>query len=235
LDGRNLGAGLVVGLLIGAVMTYAIAGPVTGRTVTVNSVATTTLTSTGVSTQDLTITATQSGGVTNYSSVATITGYGSAVFHSSNKIWNFSVTLNNLKYAGQGHTIYAYVNLTNISNQTQKVREVNPLVDPVLYCSSQDGFQSCTLGQKVWSLFDSGVGGISLVNITAGPGSWYFSGPYPISIPFEFGNGGVFTLSIWPLIEPSGAAEGGYRVGQSLNIDATLGRSLMINETIDVS
>jgi hypothetical protein len=204
-------------------------------TINAISVTTATSTSTSVSTQDVIITTTQSGAATNYSSVATVTGYGSAVFHTSNKIWNFSVTLNNLEYAGQGDTVYAYVNLTNISNQTQKVREVNPLVDPVLYCSSQDGMQSCSPGQQVWSSFGSGVGGISLVNITAGRGSWYFSGPYPISIPLEFGNGGEFTLSIWPLIEPSGTADGGYQVGQSLMINATLGQSLMINDTIPVS
>ncbi|MDG7016220.1 MAG: hypothetical protein JRM82_02475 [Nitrososphaerota archaeon] len=204
-------------------------------TVTATSVTTAVSTSTSVSTQDVTITTTQSGAVANYSSVATVTGYGSAVFHSSNEVWSFSVTFNNLEYAGQGDTIYAYVNLTNISNQTQKVQEVSPLVDPVLYCSSQDGMQSCSPGQQVWSWFGSGVSGIHLVNVTARPGSWYVSGPYPISIPFEFGNGGEFTLSMWPLIEPGGTAGGGYQVGQSLMINATLGQSLMINDTIPVS
>jgi hypothetical protein len=235
LNGRNLAVGLVVGLLIGAAVAYAIAGPVASRRVTITSVTTATSISTSVSTQDITITTTPNSGTTaSYSSIQTAGGYGSHVLHSSNNGWDFSVILNSLAVSSGSAdtTIDVYVNLTytaNNPNYPEKVRMANPLINPVVYCS---GGPACggNSGQKVWAWNPPNV---SLVNVTVYSGSWYFSGPYPVSLSGI--QQSTYTLSIWPLIEPSGTTDGGYSIGQSLLINATLGQSLMINETIGVS
>ncbi len=234
MNGRNLAVGLVVGLLIGAALTYAIAGPVASRTITATSVTTVSSISTSVSTQDITITTTPNPGTTaSYYSIQTASGYGSQVFHSSNNGWDFYVTLNTLAVsAGSAEsTIDVYVNLTYTSsntNQPLKVRVANPLINPVVYCYS--GPFCGNPGVKVWAWNPPNV---SLVNMTVYSGSWYFSGPYPISLSGI--EPSTYTLSIWPLIEPAGTTDGGYSIGQSLMINATLGQSLMINETIGVS
>jgi hypothetical protein len=231
INGRNLIGGLVVGLLVGVALTYAFSGQVASRTVTATSVTTVNSMSISVSTQDITITTTPNSGVTaSYSSVQTAAGYGSHVFHMSNNGWNFSVTLNNLAVTSgsAASTIDVYVNLTYISNQPQKVRMANPLINPVLYCAS--GPYCGNPGHEVWAWDPPNV---SLINMTVYPGNWYFSGPY--LIPLSGMAQGGYTLSIWPFVEPSGTAGGEYSIGQSLMINATLGQSLMINASIGAS
>lgn len=224
--------GLVAGLLIAASLTYSLAGPSANRTVTATSMATTTATSTSVTTttatttsvsvttQDITTTTTYGGPLTSYSSVETVTGFSPGkVFYRTGNGWNFSVTLSSLGVTS-GKTIYVYVNLTNISGHTQKVNEMNPLINPVLYC---EGGPCGNVGAQVWAWSPSGA-----TNFTRNfdYGQWEFSGPYPIPTGGLAGNGGAYTLSIWPLIGPS---------GQSLMVNATIGQSLMINTTISVS
>jgi hypothetical protein len=255
LIGRNLAIGLVAGLLIGATLTYALAGPFVGRTftatslVTTTSLATTTSTSTIVTTQEITVTTTQAAVVTNYSSIETIQGTGSESYdisgygtyfanHTSDGVWNFSLALSGLDtYEG----FDAYVKLTNISNQTQNIRVANPLINPMLYCTNGPACGiSCAPGstcgtippgaKPAWAWNPPNV---TLVNMTLPPGGWYFSGPYPI----EDRNlqESDYVLSVWPLVEPSGSVGGGYSIGQSLTINATLGQSLNVDVPISVS
>lgn len=235
MNGRNLAVGLVVGLLVGAAVAYAIAGPAASRTVTTTSVTTATSISTSVSTQDITITTTPNSGTTAiYSSIQTTAGYESQVYHTSANGWSFSVILNESAVSGGSaqSTIDVYVNLTSISspntNFPQKVVVASPLINPVVYCAS--GPNCPTPGKQVWAWNPPKV---SLVNMSVYVGQWYFSGPYPISLA------GLpqsqYTLSVWPIMELAGATGGGYQLGQSLMINATLGQSLMINGTIGVS
>ena len=189
-----------------------------------------TVTATSVSTQDVTITTTASASTASYSSteasyssIETVTGSSSdQVFYRSGNGWNFSVTSSNWA-VGYGGTIYVYVNLTNISGQTQKVQEMSPLVNPVLSCKSGPCGNP---GAQGWAW--NPPGGESFPRSFA-PGQWEFSGPYPIpTSAFRWGGipEGSLTLSIWPLIGPS---------GQALTVNATIGQALMINETIGVS
>jgi hypothetical protein len=214
LNSRSLATGLVAGLLIGAGLTYTLVGPGASRTVTATSVTTATSTSISVTTQATT--QTQSAGVTT-SSVEAVKGYAGQVFYRSNNGWNFSVTLSSLVVT-QGQTIEAYINLTNISGQTQKVHEVNPLINPVIYCKSGNGY--CKSGTQVWAWDPSEINFDT--NVTAGSGVWDFSGPYPISTSNMSPDGLNYTLSIWPFIEPSATADGEYLLGQSLMINATI-------------
>jgi hypothetical protein len=235
LNGRNLAAGLVVGLLVGGVLTYAISGPAQSRTLTATSLATTTLTNTLVSTQDITITTTPSSATTqSSSSIQTTAGYESQVYHTSANGWSFSVILNESGVsAGSAHsTIDVYVNLTSISspntNFPQKVVVASPLINPVQYCA---GGPNCpTPGEQVWAWNPPKV---SLVNMSVYVGQWYFSGPYPISLAGL--PQGQYTLSVWPIMELAGATGGGYSLGQSLMINATLGQSLTVEMPVGVS
>ncbi|MDA4118649.1 MAG: hypothetical protein OK455_09925, partial [Thaumarchaeota archaeon] len=71
-------------MLVGGVLTYAISGPAQSRTFTATSLATTTLTNTLVSTQDITTTTTPSSATTqSSSSIQTTAGYESQVYHTS--------------------------------------------------------------------------------------------------------------------------------------------------------
>ncbi len=224
-----------MGLLVAASLTYTLAGPGASRTVTSlttttatsTSVTTATLTSTSVTTTTATLTTisvttqniTTTTTLTN-SSVETVTGPSiGRVINRSYNGWSFTVAFNSLGDS----TIYAYVNLTNISGQTQKVNEMSPLVDPVLYCG---GGPCGNPGAQVWAWNPPGAKNFTQ---TFNPGQWEFSGPYPIpvsSVPWYGIPGGNLILSIWPLIGPS---------GQSLAVNDTIQQTLMINATLFVS
>lgn len=129
-------------------------------------------------------------------------------FRRTDGNWSFTVSLSSL-VVPRGQPIMAYVNITNVSGQTQTIREDYPLVNPTVYSAN---------GTRIWAWNPSRI--YREASVAAGAqlisGSYYFSTSTLVV-------GKNYTLSIWPLIEPSTST------GRLL-----LGASLMVNATISV-
>jgi len=132
-------------------------------------------------------------------------------FHRTSGEWNFSVTLSNLTVP-VGQPIDVYVSLTNISGQTQTINEFNPIINPAIY---NDGTQ-------VWAWYPRQTNDLN--NVTIGPGESI--GPFFIPTCFTptycLSVGQNYTLSIWPIIGTSTAANGDYQLGESLMVNVTI-------------
>ena len=182
------------------------------RTSTTTDFTTSTFTSTGTSTETITstrnVTVTITGSPT---STGTHTDSESqteqVTFYRSNGDWNFSVTLSSLEVS-KGQPIDAYVNITNISGQTQRVHEVGPIINPAIYSEN---------GTQLWALDPPQVN--FFTNVTAGPGT--SNGPWVISTS-SLAVGQSYVLSIWPFIGTSATGNADYQIGESLMVNATI-------------
>lgn len=131
---------------------------------------------------------------------------GPVGFHRTDGNWSFTVSLSSLVMP-RGQPIVAYVNLTNISGQTQTINEDDPLVNPAIHSEN---------GSMIWVWNPSKI--YRQANVTAG--EQLVSGSYYISTS-KLTVGQNYTLSIWPLIEP-GTSTGPFALGESLIINATI-------------
>jgi hypothetical protein len=137
----------------------------------------------------------------------TVTSPAGSTLTTSNGDWDFSVTFSSLTVP-IGQPIDAYVNITNISGQTQRVHEVDPIVNPAVYSEN---------GTEVWAWDPPQINGF--YNITAGPGA--SAGPFVIPTS-NLSAGQNYVLSIWPIIGTSATGNADYQIGESLMINATI-------------
>jgi hypothetical protein len=108
----------------------------------------------------------------------------------------------------KGEPIDAYVNITNISGQTQRVHEVGPIINPAIYSEN---------GTQVWALDPLQIN--FFTNVTSGPGT--SNGPWVISTS-DLSAGHSYVLSIWPFIGTGVALNADYQIGESLMVTATI-------------
>jgi hypothetical protein len=107
----------------------------------------------------------------------------------------------------QGKPIDVYVNVTNISGQTQRVHEVNPIINPVVLAEN---------GTQVWAWNPPAIN--FFTNVTTGPGA--SNGPYVIPTS-NLSVGQSYVLIISPLIGTySNNAD--YQIGESLTVTAAI-------------
>ena len=218
-------ARLAVAVVITAVVVSASALSYSSLEATVTKTGTTTVfnTSTVISTSTIvktlastnSITTTSAGSYTStIASTSDQSQAGQVSFYRTDGDWNFSVTLSSAVLQ-EGQPIDAYINVTNISGQTQTVHEVNPIINPVIYSEN---------GTIVWAWDPPQINFIT--NVTSLPGT--SDGPFVIPTS-NLSPGEVYTLSIWPFIGPNVAT------CTTCNVNYEIGDSLMVNATISVT
>jgi hypothetical protein len=176
----------------------------TNSTLTFTSVGTITETATVTRSVTISVTGTSSATVTTTSSASQT---GQVTFYRTNGDWNFSLTLSSLTVP-KGQPIDAYVNVTNISGQTQRVHEVNPIINPVIYSEN---------GTYIWAWNPPGIN--FFANITSGGGP--SGGPFVIQTS-NLSVGQNYILRIFPFIGTGATGDADYRIGESLMVNATI-------------
>ena len=213
---------LAIAIVVAAIVISASALSYSSFEATVTRTSTTTATTTDFTTSTFTSTDTSTETITSTRNVTvTISGSptstgthtdnesqtGQVTFYRSNGDWNFSVTLSSL-IVPKGQPIDAFVNITNISGQTQRVHEVGPIINPAIYSEN---------GTQVWALDPPQVN--FFTNVTSGPGT--SNGPWVISTS-DLSPGHSYVLSIWPFIGTSATGNSDYQIGESLMVNATI-------------
>ena len=176
---------------------------VAGEQITTTESLTTTDTITTTTHVTITVTGSSTSTVTTTSAAQT----GQVTFYRTNGDWSFSLQLSS-QVVPKGQPIDAYINVTNISGQTQRVHEVNPIVNPAIYSEN---------GSYIWAWNPPGINFFS--NVTAGSGTT--GGPYVIPTS-ELSVGQSYILSIYPFVGTSATGNADYQIGESLMVNATI-------------